>query len=85
MTRKNADQIRWCENCKTWFIMGDKRSRDFVRCPSCRKYPKNARCNRCGYEWGLSASQYPNNCSKCKSPYFNRRRTNDIKPKEASE
>lgn len=79
MTQRNADQVRWCENCKVWFTVTDKKSREFARCPSCQRYPKNARCNRCGYEWGLASSQYPKNCSKCKSPYFNRMRLNDTK------
>ena len=33
-------------------------------------------CNRCGYEWARhpGATRDPKNCSRCKSPYYNKPR-----------
>lgn len=35
------------------------------------------KCNRCGYEWHPRATKAPGHCAnkKCKSPYWNKRRT----------
>ena len=30
-------------------------------------------CNRCGYEW-MSSAEIPNNCAKCRSPFWNKPR-----------
>ena len=43
-------------------------------------------CKRCGYRWGsrtgtgFRAKPHPKNCPKCKSPYWNKPRTNNIPP-----
>lgn len=74
MTRMNAEQVRWCENCQQWFTLKDRTSMELERCPECGEYPRMAKCNRCGREWKISSSRYPSVCVQCKSPYFNRER-----------
>ena len=44
-------------------------------------------CERCGYRWaasrngtGLRPKQDPSVCAKCKSPYWNKPRKNNLSP-----
>lgn len=76
MTKGNADQVRWCERCNSWFEV-PKDSNELERCTKCGQYPTRCKCNRCGHEWGLGASRYPKVCVKCKSPYYRRKRIQD--------
>lgn len=69
MGRMNAPTTRYCFNCGKWQKVA--KTHDLFVCPDCRNLQRNAKCNRCGYEWKLQRSSYPSNCPKCKSPYFN--------------
>ena len=48
---------------------------------------KKVKCNRCGYVWYPRKPEMPNNCAnkKCNSPYWNKPRVYNIKPKEKPE
>lgn len=80
MGRVNAQTVRYCYNCMKW--VPTVKTHDLFVCPNCRNLQRNAKCNRCGYEWKLHRTSYPNNCPKCKSPYYNAMRIQDKKVKE---
>lgn len=39
-------------------------------------------CLRCGHSWIGRVEHDPVSCPRCKSPYWNRPRKNNIKPRE---
>jgi len=43
---------------------------------------KGYKCERCSYEWLPRKEKSPTTCPKCKSPYWNKPRTNKINKKE---
>ena len=78
MGTKNGMIERYCADCKKWYNvlrLDDSVDDNAVfTCPHCETVQRFAKCNRCGYEWKLHRPIYPNNCPKCKSPYFNNKR-----------
>jgi len=40
-----------------------------------KRKPRIVKCNRCGFEWVTRLRKDPKRCSRCKSPYWNIKRT----------
>jgi uncharacterized protein YbaR (Trm112 family) len=70
---RNGVTERYCSECKKWYEVED--SEGLFTCPHCERKQRIAKCNRCGYEWRLHRTRYPDNCPSCKNPYFNTKRT----------
>lgn len=43
------------------------------------------KCNRCGHEWIPRSPNYPKVCAKCNSPYWNKKRSMNMKKKITKE
>ena len=78
MGRLNGQFERYCFTCKMWYEAPNKDT-SLIACPVCGKQQRFAKCNRCGYEWKLHRTRYPDHCAgiSCKSPYYNVVRTQD--------
>lgn len=63
---------RYCFECGSWFDAPS--NNELCRCTKCNTLNRWAKCNRCEYEWKMHRTRYPDNCPKCKNPYYNIKR-----------
>ena len=57
-----------------------------IRCPHCGQEfePKKLKCTRCQHEWYPKVpDKLPEVCPRCKSPYWSKERTRDMKKEKS--